>query len=194
MAKTAKPKSLKATVTHLQMKAPPRIIPPLPVNLHASLIRATNIPLHFYRYLQWQVGREWNWGNRLRMNDAELAAIIHAKTTRIYVLSVDGAPAGFFELSETTDANVELVYFGLMNHARTRGLGQWMLGQAVATAWSTTPATVTVQTNTLDHPAALPLYQRMGFEPVSQNGAIVRPLCDDEILAMAKAEPPTPDG
>jgi hypothetical protein len=45
---------------------------------------------------------------------------------------------------------------------------------------------VTVQTNTLDHPAALPLYQRMGFEPVSQNQAIIRPLSDDEILAMAK--------
>jgi hypothetical protein len=27
----------------------------------------------------------------------------------------------------------------------------------------------------------------MGFEPVSQNQAIIRPLSDDEILAMAKA-------
>jgi hypothetical protein len=119
MAKTAKPKSLKATVTHLEMRTPPRITPPLPVNLHATLIRATDIPLHFYRYLQWQVGREWHWGNRLRMKDEELAGIVHAKTTRIYVLSVDGAPAGFFELSETTDAKVELVYLGLMNHVRT---------------------------------------------------------------------------
>jgi GNAT superfamily N-acetyltransferase len=192
MAKTAKPRSLKATVTHLEMDSPPRISPPLPVNLHATLMRATQIPLHFYRYLQWQVGREWHWVNRLRMKDEELAGIVHAKTTRIYVLSLDGAPAGFFELSESADASVELVYFGLMNHARTRGLGQWMLGQALATAWSTTPATVRVQTNTLDHPAALPLYQRMGFEPVSQNEAIIRPLSDDEILTMAKAGAPSP--
>lgn len=184
MAPTAKPKSLKATVTHLEMRKRPRISPPLPVNLHATLMRATDIPLHFYRYLQWRVGREWHWVNRLRMNDKALAAIVHSKTTRIFVLSVDGAPAGFFELSDTRDAVVELVYFGLMAHVRKRGLGEWMLGQALEAAWTNTPACVKVSTNTLDHSAALPLYQRMGFAPVSQNQAIIRPLADEEILAL----------
>ena len=188
MAKAAKPKSLKASVTHLEMKRRPRATAPLPVNLHASLIRATDIPLHFYRYLQWQVGREWNWVARLRMTDQQLSKIVHAKTTRIFVLSVDGAPAGFFELADLEDSTVELSYFGLMGHVRKRGLGEWMLGQALTTAWSTTPARVIVSTNTLDHPAALPLYQKMGFEPVSQNQAIIRPLADEEILALMKAE------
>lgn len=187
MAKPAKPKTLKATVTHLEMKRRPRATTPLPVNLHATLMRATNIPLHFYRYLQWQVGREWNWVARLRMTDEHLSKIVHARTTRIFVLSVDGAPAGFFELADLADSTVELSYFGLMEHVRKRGLGEWMLGQAVTTAWSTTPARVIVSTNTLDHPAALPLYQKMGFEPVSQNQAIIRPLADEEILAMVKA-------
>lgn len=188
MAKAAKPRSLKATVTHLEMTRRPRITQPLPVNLHATLIRATDIPLHFYRYLHWQVGREWHWVTRLRMNNEKLSKIVHAKTTRIYVLSLDGAPAGFFELSDVFDSTVELVYFGLMDHVRRRGLGEWMLGQALLTAWSSTPARVIVSTNTLDHPAALPLYQKMGFEPVSQNQAIVRPLSDDEILTLVKAE------
>ena len=188
MAKAPKPRSLTATVTHLEMKRYPRTLKPLPVNLHASLIKCTDIPLHFYRYLQWRVGREWHWVNRLRMSDEELSQIVHAKTTHIYVLSLDGAPAGFFELSEREEATVELVYFGLMAHARARGLGEWMLGQALSTAWSTTPARVIVSTNTLDHPAALPLYQRVGFSPVSQNGAILRPLSDDEILVLMKSE------
>ncbi|WP_412049062.1 GNAT family N-acetyltransferase [Hoeflea sp. Naph1] len=186
MAKAAKPRSLKATVTHLEMTRRPRMTLPLPVNLHATLIRATDIPLHFYRYLHWQVGREWHWVSRLRMSNAQLDKIVHAKTTRIYVLSVDGAPAGFFELSDIFDATVELVYFGLMDHVRRRGLGEWMLGQALLTAWSSTPARVIVSTNTLDHPAALPLYQKLGFEPVSQNEAIIRPLADAEILAIVK--------
>lgn len=187
MTKAAKPKSLKATVTHLEMTRRPRAITPLPVNLHATLMKATNIPLHFYRYLQWQVGREWNWVARLRMTDEQLSKIVHAKNTRIFVLSVDGAPAGFFELADLEESTVELSYFGLMGHVRKRGLGEWMLGQALTTAWSTTPARVIVSTNTLDHPAALPLYQKMGFEPVSQNQAIIRPLADDEILALMKA-------
>ena len=122
------------------------------------------------------------------MTDEQLSKIVHAKTTRIFVLSVDGAPAGFFELADLEESTVELSYFGLMGHVRKRGLGEWMLGQALTTAWSTTPARVIVSTNTLDHPAALPLYQKMGFEPVSQNQAIIRPLADDEILAMIKAE------
>ena len=190
MAKTAKPKSLKATVTYLEMKRPPRVVKPLPVNLHATLMKATGIPLHFYRYLQWRVGREWHWVNRLRMSDEYLATVVHAASTRIFVLSVDGAPAGFFELNDVGDGTVELCYFGLMEHVRQRGLGEWMLGQAVMAAWSTTPARVTVSTNTLDHPVALPLYQRLGFEPVSQNEAIIRPLSDQEILAVMKAEGP----
>lgn len=187
MVKPAKPKSLKATVTHLEMKRRPRATTPLPVNLHATLMKATEIPLHFYRYLQWHVGREWHWVTRLRMSDEQLSKIVHAKTNRIFVLSVEGAPAGFFELSDLDDSTVELSYFGLMEHVRRRGLGEWMLGQAIATAWSSTPARVLVSTNTLDHPAALPLYQKMGFEPVSQNQAIIRPLADSEILAMVKA-------
>ncbi|MDP3523107.1 MAG: GNAT family N-acetyltransferase [Hoeflea sp.] len=188
MGKPAKPKSLKATVTHLEIKRYPHTLKPLPVNLHASLIKATSIPLHFYRYLQWQVGREWHWVNRLRMTDEHLSKIVHAKTTHIYVLGVDGAPGGFFELTELGDATIELTYFGLMAHARARGLGEWMLGQALSTAWLMTPARVIVSTNTLDHPAALPLYQRIGFNPVSQNEAIIRPLADEEILALLKSE------
>ena len=186
MVKAAKPKSLKATVTHLEMKRRPRATTPLPVNLHATLMRATEIPLHFYRYLQWQVGREWHWVTRLRMSDEDLSKVVHAQTNRIFVLSVDGAPAGFFELTEVDDSTVELSYFGLMEHVRKRGLGEWMLGQAIATAWSNTPTRVIVSTNTLDHSAALPLYQKMGFEPVSQNQAIIRPLADEEILALIK--------
>ncbi|MDF1609856.1 GNAT family N-acetyltransferase [Hoeflea sp. YIM 152468] len=188
MAKMAKPKSLKATVTHLEMARRPRPVTPLPVNLHATLMKATEIPLHFYRYLQWQVGRDWHWADRLRLSDDHLLKIVHAETTQIFVLSVEGSPAGFFELAELDDSTVELSYFGLMAHVRKLGLGKWMLEQALATAWSVTPARVIVSTNTLDHPAALPLYQKVGFEPVSQNQAIIRPLADEEILALMRAE------
>jgi hypothetical protein len=39
---------------------------------------------------------------------------------------------------------------------------------------------VTVQTCTLDHPAALPLYQKLGFSPVGQKKEIVRPMAFHE--------------
>ena len=47
---------------------------------------------------------------------------------------------------------------------------------AISAAWAHGPKRVTVQTCTLDHPAALPLYQKLGFTPVAQKKEVVRPL------------------
>lgn len=188
MARTPAGASLKAIVTYLDTTRPPRQLSPLPVNVQAALMRVPKIPLHFYRYLYWQIGREWHWVYRLRMKDDELSAIVHDPRTEIRVLSVDGAPAGMFELSRVSDTTTNLVYFGLTAHVRGRGLGRWMLGQAMMAAFEAPISLLTVSTNTLDHPTALSLYQKMGFSPVSQSEAIVRPLTDAEILAMAKAK------
>jgi GNAT superfamily N-acetyltransferase len=49
-----------------------------------------------------------------------------------------------------------------------RKLGPWLLGSAVFEAFSRGAAETTVNTCTLDHPAALPLYQKLGFKPVAQ--------------------------
>ena len=39
---------------------------------------------------------------------------------------------------------------------------------AIDIAWTYEPARLWVHTNTLDHPKALPLYQRFGFKPYKQ--------------------------
>ncbi len=105
-------------------------------------------------------GRPWHWVYRLRLDDEALSGIVHSEATSISVLYVDGAPAGFFELCREDEATMDLAYFGLMPHAQGRGIGKWFLTQAVSTAWAAKPSRLTVNTNTLDHRAALPLYQR----------------------------------
>ena len=42
------------------------------------------------------------------------------------------------------------------------------------------PRRVIVQTCTLDHPAALPLYQKLGFSPVGQKKEHVRPMTEEQ--------------
>lgn len=180
--------TLKATVTWLECTEPPRRLPALPVNVHATLLRVNKIPLHFYRYLYWRIGRKWHWVYRLRMKDEELSAIVHDDKTEIRVLSIDGAPTGMFELHRTDDTTMQLVYFGLMEQARGRGLGKWFLGQAMMAAWNHQITRLTVSTNTLDHPAALSLYQKMGFSPVSQSEALIRPLTEKELLAIMESD------
>ncbi|WP_099867827.1 GNAT family N-acetyltransferase [Pararhizobium haloflavum] len=168
------------------MSAPSRVHAALPMNVQAALMRAKSMPLHFYRYLQYRVGRDYHWVYRLRMDDDTLSGVIHDPATSIDVLYLDGAPAGFFELKRENDTTVDLAYFGLMAHAQGRGLGKWFLRQAIDTAWAFEPERVTVNTCTLDHHAALRLYQKMGFSPTGQSETFIHPLTDRDHVRLAK--------
>ena len=175
-AREEAPEAIAVTVTFLEMTARPVRYPPLPAGPGIVLLRAKNPPLHFYRYLMDRVGRKWNWVNALRLDDETLGARVNEADREIRVLYLDGAPAGFFEIKPRLPALVELSYFGMMEHAIGRGLGRWFLGAAIEACWAHGPKAVTVQTCSMDHPAALPLYQKLGFSPVSQVSEVVRPM------------------
>ncbi|MEO9339120.1 GNAT family N-acetyltransferase [Mesorhizobium sp. SB112] len=164
------------TVTFLEMHKQPGRYPALPTGRQIALLKTKNIPLHYYRYLMDRVGRKWHWVNVLRLDDFALSAGLHREDRDIRVLYVDGAPAGFFDIKPNLPESVELAYFGMMEHATGQGLGRWFLGAAIEAAWSHGPRLVSVQTCTLDHPAALPLYQKLGFAPVGQKTEVVKPL------------------
>jgi GNAT superfamily N-acetyltransferase len=174
------PEFIPVTVTFLEMSRPPSHYPPLPYNRQIALLRARNIPLHYYRYLIDRVGRKWHWVNALRLSDEELAAGLAKSDRDIRILYLDGVPAGFFDLKVHLPDEVELAYFGMIEHAIGQGLGKWFLGTAIEAAWAYKPSKVSVQTCTLDHPAALPLYQKLGFSPVGQTHETVRTMTLEE--------------
>jgi len=176
----ARPAPIEVTVTFLEMQAPPAHYPPLPYNRQIALLRTKDMPLHFYRYLTDRVGRKWHWVNTLKLSDEELEATIHREDRDIRVLYLDGAPAGFFDVKPHLPQEAELAYFGMMEHAQGQGIGRWFLGAAIEACWSHDPRKVTVQTCTLDHPAALPLYQKLGFRPVAQKKEVVQPITPAE--------------
>ncbi|MGF6156820.1 GNAT superfamily N-acetyltransferase [Ensifer sp. KUDG1] len=184
--RTPKLASLTAHVTELEMTAPPKQSLPMPVNIQTAILRVSDIPLGYYRFLYLRVGRRWHWTERLRMSDEDLAALLGDKRRSVTVLYVNGAPAGFFELHQGDDDVVELVHFGLMEHALGLGLGKWFLLQTLFAAWALNPSKLTVTTNNLDHPRALQLYQQFGFSPVATREATVKPLTDAELLKLVK--------
>ena len=104
-----------AHVTRLEMTSAPKASLPVPVNIQTAIMRTHEIPLSFYRFLHRQVGARWHWYQRLRLTDAELKAIIHAPKVSISVLYVNGAPAGFYELSQESD--IYLVRFAFQDSA-----------------------------------------------------------------------------
>ena len=171
MARAKKPgERVETTVTYLEMRSPPRR-PATPAPLgKLAIMRAERPTVSFYRYLYNTIGEAWNWSERRRASDEALRAIIRHPEVWIYVLYVTGVPAGFAELDSRRAGEVELAYFGLTPEYIGRGLGAYLLDWAVAAAWTHKPKRVWVHTCTLDHPRALPLYQRAGFVPYKRRG------------------------
>jgi GNAT superfamily N-acetyltransferase len=169
-----KTRSVEAVVTFLEMHGPPSTLPPKPADGRLALTRVDVIPLHYYRYLYRTVGAPWLWFERLLLHDEELSERIHGEGIEVYVLSSAGAPAGYFELDFADPESVALVYFGLMPEWTGRGVGSWFLGAAVAQGFSRGAASMRVNTCTLDHPAALPLYRRLGFRPIRKETRLLR--------------------
>jgi GNAT superfamily N-acetyltransferase len=166
-------KTVETVVTFLEMDAQPVHHFPPPSNLKIMLMRAEKPNAGFYRYLYDAVGGNYAWVDRKRMSDEKLLAAIHAPGVEIWVLYAAGAPAGFFELGPAADGAVELIYFGLIADFHGAGLGKWFLAEAIRAGWAMKPSKLVVETCTLDGPAALPLYQRLGFRPVGQKAKVM---------------------
>lgn len=183
------PPAIRTTVTFLEMFASPGRAVAMPARRNMMLVRAQRPPVHYYRYLYEAVGKPWIWVNRRRMSDSSLASAIHQDGIEIYVLYVDGCPAGYAELDARNARNIELAYFGLVPEFTGAGLGAFFLSSAISIAWDKKPERLHVQTCTLDHPRALPLYQKAGFKPFGQTEAFVEPIGDEPhplVLGAAK--------
>ncbi len=166
---------LKTVVTHLEMLSPPAY-PAEPTPKDALILHAKPPTVAYYRFLYDTVGANWMWWERRKMSDDALRAIVQHPLVEVHVLHVGGVPAGYAELDRRSANQVELAYFGLMPEFIGRGLGGWLLRRAVMLAWdhgSPRPSRVWVHTCDLDHPSALPLYQRVGFRPFKEEIEIV---------------------
>ena len=166
--------TLDCTITYLEMTERPARPPAvLPGGVYAALLRAREPSNRFYRFLYDTVGEPWLWYERRAMDDETLAAVIQDEKVEIYVLYVEGQPAGYAELDRRAEPDIELAYFGLLPDFIGRGLGAYLLTSALEIAWNTEPARVWVHTNTLDHAGALPLYQKCGFKPYKQERKVI---------------------
>lgn len=117
----------------------------------------------FYRYLYVETGARWKWFERSGCSDEELTDILSRPGTEVWVLYVDGHPAGFSELNRR-GGDVQLQYFGLMEPYIGKGLGRRWLDWTVGLAWSRACERFWVHTCTDDHENALSTYQRAGFQ------------------------------
>src|SRR5262249_24407501 len=87
-----------------------------------AVIHAKKPTVAYYHFLYKAVGEDYHWYSRGKLPDAELAATIQHPLNEVYVLHVDGVPAGFAELDRRKEDEIELVQFGLMRDFIGQGL------------------------------------------------------------------------
>ena len=154
------------TRTYLEMRSADELVPAPPPRPEPHLERMGECPVPFFRYLYEEVGRAYQWTDRLGWSDETVRAYLANPGVSVWLLSWEKAPAGYFELRQHEDSSVEIAYFGLLPDFIGRGWGKHLLTRAVQSAWQLGTDRVWLHTCTLDHPAALPNYLKRGFRPV----------------------------
>jgi len=175
------PGQLRVTVTYLEMRAAPASPPGPPPRPDLLVRRVLRPGVEGYRFLYRSVGEPWLWHERCRLSDTDLAALLDGAGLEILVLTEGGRVAGFAEFDRRPAPDVKLAYFGLLPAYFGHGLGRWLLGHVLARAWASRPRRVLVNTCSFDHPAALPLYRRFGFEVVEE---VVRQIRDPRLYGL----------
>jgi GNAT superfamily N-acetyltransferase len=131
----------------------------------ARVERIEACPASFFRYLYAEVGRNYHWVDRLAWTDDVVKAYLADVTVSLWLLTMAGSPAGYFELKRHEDGSTEIAYLGLLPEFIGRGLGKYLLSEAAREAWNAGAQRVWLHTCTLDGPAALPNYKARGFRP-----------------------------
>lgn len=153
------------TRTYLEMRDPAELQAARSDDPRIRVERMQNCPASFFRYLYVEIGRNYRWIDRLPWTDKQILAHLQQTEISMWLLTYDGAPAGYFELRKWEDGSVEVAYFGLLPESLGRGLGRHLLTCATEQAWVDGANRVWLHTCTLDDPAAMPNYLNRGFRP-----------------------------
>lgn len=151
------------TTYYLEMHSP-ELIRGKPMADELTVVECRIKQFQLNRFLYQLVGGPWQWDDKLSWADAQWQAWIERPEHRTWVAYHQGAIAGYYELQQDTEGNVEILYFGLVERFFGQGFGGPLLTHALQSAWAW-PGTkrVWLHTCTVDHPCALANYQARGL-------------------------------
>jgi GNAT superfamily N-acetyltransferase len=159
------PGKLANACTYLDMTAPPASSARTAAGV--ELQRLTGIDAARFRSLYRAVGERWLWASHLSKSPVELAAYLAAPERETFAVVDQHGDIGLLQLEYDTifgmGGHAEIVYLGLMETEIGRGIGQWLIEQAVALAFARPVKRLWLHTCNFDHPKALAFYLRAGF-------------------------------
>ena len=158
---------IKYRVTYLEMENCPNFNWPVTPKQKLNILLTENIPDWYFIFLYKTVGSSYHWTDQLNKTKKQINNFINDENVKFYSLIKQGWPAGFYILDFREKFVCDLSYIGLVPDAVGKGLGSFLFKTAILSAWEKTNIEkLTVNTCSLDHKNALPLYQKLGFSPV----------------------------
>ena len=121
-------------VTALQMLRPTQLRPSRTPDLPVMLERSDPPDPELSRTCYREVGAPWSWVDRNGWTLAQWAEWVATDGHELWTCTVGGARTGYFELSPEGDGVVQLAYFGLVPSYVGRGIGGWLLTEALRRA------------------------------------------------------------
>jgi ribosomal protein S18 acetylase RimI-like enzyme len=111
-----------------------------------------------------EVGKEFFWRDRLKWNDQDWLDYINNVFFKLYILKYNNKLAGYYELLyDPRTFSMEIPYFGIFKEFYGKGIGGYLLTDAILNSFKQKVDKVWVHTCTLDHPNALKNYLARGM-------------------------------
>ena len=123
------------------------------------------------------IGAPWHWVDRADWTLEQWQAWTDRPEHHIVTVWLEDDLVGYYELEQQA-GDVEIAYFGVIVAAMGRGIGGWLLTEALTHAWRLPDTTrVWVHTCSLDAPAALANYKARGMTQFDESveWRLVRP-------------------
>ncbi len=158
---------LKYKITYLEMDKRPSFNYPICPIKCSSLEESKNVPIWYFLSLYKAVGEKYEWTDVLKQKNHKTIQFLNNSNVFFFSLFLSGVPGGFYILDYRSRNQCDISYIGLTKENIGLGLGKYLFKTAILTAWDKKKIKLlTVNTCSLDHKNALPLYQKFGFQPI----------------------------
>jgi ribosomal protein S18 acetylase RimI-like enzyme len=132
-------------------------------NLEVSLEKEPTVD--FCKFLYKEVGKDFFWRDRLKWSDKDWLNYINNIFFKLYILKKNNKLAGYYELLyDPKIPSMEIPYFGIFKEFFGKGIGGYLLTDAILNSYNHSINKVWVHTCTLDHPNALKNYLARGMK------------------------------
>ena len=134
-------------------------------NQNLEVILEEKPTIDFCKFFYKEIGRDLFWRDRLKWSNQEWLDYINNDFFKLYVLKYNNKLAGYYELLyDPKTSSMEIAYFGIFKEFYGKGIGGYLLTDAILTSFNQKINKAWVHTCTLDHPNALKNYLARGMK------------------------------